>query len=240
MPNLTCYSDEVRVAPMPKLFVQQASVDYHGFFSSPAYDLMGEGAKIMGGLAKAFSSHNIGLANFRTEVDINDPSENTVIVYLGRFGIYRFKFDQVQASLKEFGDDDLEGLINVIQKGDAFLREAIPRFAFRRHAFVYASHSVLSEGTSQSFLLSIPRRPTPVLGKDLGSGVIENWHDENIDARVYFTLTHSFTETDGIYINYMVTFERETIDYADMASKARRLLDATLESLNLRFAEPPQ
>ncbi len=229
------------VALMPKLFVQQASVDYHGFFSVPAYPLMGEGGKIMAGLAKTFSSHNVSLANFRTEVDINDPTANAVVVYLGRFGIYRFKFDQVQASLKQFSDDDdLEGMINVIQKGDSWLHQEIPAFAFRRHAFVYSSHSLLSEGTSQSFLLSLPRRPTPVLGKDLGSGIIENWHDENMDASVYFTLTHSFTETDGIYINYMVTFERATIDYAETASKARTLLEAVLESLSLQFAEPPQ
>jgi hypothetical protein len=225
---------------MPNLFVQQESVDYHGFFSAPAYELMGEGGKIMAGLAKTFSSHNVGLGNFRTEVDINDPSTNAIVVYLGRFGIYRFKFDQVQASLKQFSDDDLEGMINVIQKGDAWLHETIPSLAFRRHAFVYSSHSVLSEGTSQSFLLSLPRRPTPVLGRDLGSGIIENWYDENMDARVYLTLTHSFTETDGIYINYMLTFERETIDYAETASKARGLLDAALESLGLQFAEPPQ
>lgn len=222
---------------MLKLFVKQATVDYHGFFSAPVFELMGDAGKVMSGLSKTFSSHSVGLGNFRTEVDTTDPSANAVVVLLGRFGIYRFKFDQVQASLRGFDDDDLEGMISVVQKGDAWLRSSIDGFAFRNHAFVYSSHSALSEGTSQSFLLSLPRRPTPVLGKDLGSGIVETWHEEDMDARVQLTLTHSLVETDGIYIHYMVVFEREHIDYVETASKARRLLDDILHGIGLQFAE---
>jgi hypothetical protein len=228
------------VAPrMPKLLVQQVSLDYHGFFQSPAYDLMGEGAKIMGGLAKAFSSYNVGLGNFRTEVDVNEPAANSIIVTLGQFGIYRFKFDQVQAGLRNFtSDDDIVGLVSAIEKGDAWLRSTIEGFAFRSHAFVYSSHSSLSAGTSQSFLLSIPRREKPiVIGKDLGSGVLETWEDPDLGARVHLTLGHSLVQTDGIYINYMVVFETERIDYAAVASKGRALLDRTLKSMGLEFWE---
>lgn len=224
---------------MPKLLVQQVSLDYHGFFQSPAYDLMGGGAKIMGGLAKAFSSYNVGLGNFRTEVDVNEPTANSIIVTLGQFGVYRFKFDQVQAGLRNFtSDDDIVGLVSAIEKGDAWLRRTIENFAFRSHAFVYSSHSVLSDGTSQSFLLSIPRREKPiVIGKDLGSGILETWDEPDLGARVHLTLGHSLVQPDGIYINYMVVIETESIDYAAVASKGRVLLDQTLESMGLEFWE---
>jgi hypothetical protein len=224
---------------MPKLLVQQVSLDYHGFFQSPAYDLMGEGPKIMGGLAKALSSYNVELGNFRTEVDVNEPAANSVIVTLGQFGIYRFKFDQVQAGLRNFtSDDDIVGLVSAIEKGDGWLRSTIENFAFRRHAFVYSSHSALSEGTSQSFLLSIPRREKPiVIGKDLGSGVLETWDDADLGGRVHLTLGHSLVQPDGIYIHYMVVFETERIDYEAVASKGRAILDQTLESLGLEFWE---
>jgi len=223
---------------MPKLLVQQVSLDYYGFFRAPAYDLMGEGPKIMGGLARAFSSHNIGLGNFRTEVDVTDPSANAIVVTLGRFGIYRFKFDQVQASLRNFTDDsDIAGFISVVEKGDAWLRSSIENFAFRSHAFIYSSHSALSEGTSQSFLLGLPRRPTPVIGKDLGSGILETWDEPDLGARVHLTVGHSLVQTDGIYINYMLIFEHEQIDYAGTASKSRAVLDQALGSLGLAFWE---
>jgi hypothetical protein len=221
-----------------QLLVRQASVDYHGFFASPAFNLMGEGAKIMAGLSDTFASHNIGLTNFRTEADISDPAANAVVVNLGRFGIYRFKFDQVQASLRGFDNDDLEGLISVIQKGDAWLHSAIDGFAFRNHVFVYASHSALSESTSESFLLSLPRRPTPaVIGKDLGSGIIETWFEGDMGAKVHFTMSHSLIESDGIYIHYMVLFDRKEINYVEEATKARVLLDRILQGLGLEFGE---
>jgi hypothetical protein len=224
---------------MPKLLVQQVSLDYHGFFQSPAYGLMGEGGRIMAGLAKAFSSYNVGLSNFRTEVDVNEPSANSVIITLGQFGIYRFKFDQVQAGLRNFtSDDDIVGLVTAIEKGDVWLRSTIENFAFRSHAFVYSSHSTLSEGTSQSFLLSIPRREKPiVVGRDLGSGILETWDDPDLGARIHLTLGHSLVQPDGIYIHYMVVFETERIDYAAVASKGRALLDRTLESMGLKFWE---
>ena len=224
---------------MPKLLVQQVSLDYHGFFRSPAYALMGEGAKIMEGLAAAFSSHNVGLGNFRMEVDVTDPAANSIIVTLGTFGIYRFKFDQVQANLRNFrSDDDILGLVTTIEKGDAWLRSTIEDFAFRSHAFIYSSHSTLSEGTSQSFLLSIPRREKPaVIGKDLGSGILETWDISDPAARVHLTLGHSLVQPDGIYINYMVVFETERIDYTDVASKGRAVLDEALQSLGLEWEE---
>ncbi len=240
---MTARGPRVRVVCEPfarcmlKLIVQQVSLDYHGFFKSPAYGLMGEGSKIMGGLASAFSSYNVGLESFRTEVDINEPAANAVVVNLGRFGVYRFKFDQVQASLRNFeSDDDIVGLVNTIEKGDAWLRQSIENFAFRRHAFVYVSHSSLSKGTSESFLLSLPRREKPtVIGKDLGGGILETWDIPDLNARLHLTLGHSLVQPDGIYINYMIIFEAEVIDYAAVASKGREFLDQTLKSLGLEF-----
>jgi len=82
----------------------------------------------------------------------------------------------------------------------------------------------------------LPRRSIPtVVGKDMGSGIIETWHEPNMDAMVHFTMNHSLVESDGIYIHYMVWFDRKDIDYADQASKARRLLDSILENLGLEF-----
>jgi len=198
---------------------------------------MGEMREIVAGLSKTFAAHNVGLGNFRLEGDAVEPSTAAAVVRLGRFGIYRFKFDQVQANLNGFTDDDLEGMISVIEKGNAWVRESVTSFAFKTHAFLYQSHSTLSDGTSSSFLLNLPRRPTPVLGEDLGSGLLETWRDSEMDAKVRLTLDHSLQETDGLYINYMVVFERDDINYAETAHQSRKLLEATLREIGLEFEE---
>ncbi len=222
---------------MIKLLVKQATVDYYGFFTSPAFNLMGEMREIVTGLSKTFAARNVGLGNFRLEGDAVEPSTAAAVVRLGRFGIYRFKFDRVQANLNGFTDDDLEGMISVIEKGNAWVRESVTSFAFKTHAFLYQSHSTLSDGTSSSFLLNLPRRPTPVLGEDLGSGLLETWRDSEMDAKVRLTLDHSLQETDGLYINYMVVFERDDINYAETAHQSRKLLEAVLREIGLEFEE---
>lgn len=220
---------------MPKLQVKQAAVDYYGFFAAPAFNLIGEMREIITGLSKAFTIHNVGLGNFRLEGDASEPSTAAAIVLLGRFGIYKLKFDQVQANLREYTDDDLEGMISVIEKGNGWVREAVDDFVFKNHAFVYSSHGALSDGTSSSFLLKLPRRPTPVFGDDLGSGITETWHDPEMDAKVRFTLDHSLQEPDGLYVNYMVLFERDDIDYVAVAQQSRSLLAKILNGIGLEF-----
>jgi hypothetical protein len=223
---------------MIKLLVKQATVDYHGFFAAPAFNLMGEMREIIAGLSKAFAVHNLGLGNFRIEGDTAEPSTAAAVVRLGRFGIYQFKLDQVKTSLSGgFSDDDLEGMISVIEKGNGWVRKAVNDFAFKTHAFVYSSHSALSDGTSSSFLLSLPRRPIRVMGEDLGSGLLETWHDSQLDAKVRLTLDHSLQETDGLYANYMVVFERDYVDYVEMAHLSRKLLEAALCEIGLEFGE---
>jgi hypothetical protein len=220
---------------MIKLQVKQANVDYYGFFAAPAFSLFGEMRAIITGLSKAFAVHNVGLGSFRIEGDASEPSTIAAVVLLGRFGIYKFKFDQVQASLSGFTDDDIEGMISVVEKGSGWVRGAVDDFAFKSHAFLYWSHSALSHGTSSSFLLSLPRRPTPVFGDDLGSGIVETWHDPEMDAKVRLTLDHSLKEPDGLYVSYMVLFERDDIDFVAVAQQSRRLLEKILNGIGLEF-----
>jgi hypothetical protein len=222
---------------MIKLLVKQATVDYHGFFTEPAFNLIGELRQIITGLAKTFASHKIGLGNFRMEGEAAEPSSAAAVVRLGRFGLYKFKFDQVQASLNGFDDDDLEGLISVIAKGNSWVRKNVNDFAFRTHAFIYTSHSALSGGTSSSFLLGLPRRSFAVPGEDLGSGILETWHDAEMDAKIRISLDHSLQETGGLYIHYMVVFERDEIDYFETAHRSRNVLEGFLNEIGLEFGE---
>ena len=146
---------------MTKLLVTQASVDYYGFFNKPAFDFMGAGPVLIQGLFKAFEVHNLGLGHFKLEGDLSEPSTNGVLVRLGRFGLYRFKFDQIHATLTGFSDSDLEGMVSVIDSGDRWLRSESEGFAFKSHALLYSGHGTLLGTNSSEFLLGLPRRNTP-------------------------------------------------------------------------------
>jgi len=222
---------------MQKLLVQQANIDYYGFFNGPAFNLMGEMRHIIQGLSEAFSGNNVGLGNFRLDGEASEPSSASVTVRLGSFGLYKFKFDQVQANLASFSYDDLEGFISVISKGNKWVRQSVDNFSFRSHIFSYSNHSNIVENTSTEFLTALPRRNIPLPGEDLGSGLLETWHDKEMDARVRLSLDHSLQLQDGLYMNYIIVFDRDEIDYIDYAHQSRKLLEQFLEKLNLQFAE---
>jgi hypothetical protein len=220
---------------MAKLIIKQNTVDYYGFFAEPLFSLYGEARGIVGGLYKTFAAYSIGLGNFRIEPDPTEPANTSITVLLPRFGNYRLKFESVQVGLRSFSDEDFEGFVGVIQKGDAWLRETTPSFTFKSHASVYSGHFALADLTSSEFLLSFQRRNTPVVGKDLGSGILETWFDPEMDAKIRLTIDHSLQEPDGIYINYMVTFDRDTIDYVKVAQRANSLLESVIRDLGLEF-----
>jgi hypothetical protein len=56
-----------------------------------------------------------------------------------------------------------------------------------------------------------------------------------MDAKVRLTLDHSLKEPDGLYVSYMVLFERDDIDFVAVAQQSRRLLEKILNGIGLEF-----
>lgn len=222
---------------MPKLRVIQNTFEYYGFFTKPAFDLMGDIRSLVKLLYTTFSDYGVGLGNFRLDGDASDPSTAAAFVRLGLRGVYRFKFDQVHATLNEFNSEQLPGFFEAIQIGDDHLRSTVSDLSFKTHAFFYNSHSELSEGTSTEFLRSLPGRDISVLGEDLGSGIIQNWRDPSIDANVSLTIDHSLQVKNGIFVSYRVLIDRDQVEYIPLAVNAQNLLYATLANVGLEFDE---
>jgi|SRR5258705_9658717 len=220
---------------MPKLIIKQNVLEYYGFFSEPLFSLFGESGAIVSGLYKTFLDYNISLGSFKLEGDPSEPASSGVSVLIPRFGNYRLKFDNIQVGLRSFTDDDLAGMLTVIQKGDVWLRELVPSVKYRSHAAVYTGHFGLDGTTSSEFLLKLPRRNTPVIGKDLGSGIVETWYDDVIDGKIRLTIDHSLQEIEGLYVSYIVTLERDTIDFINVAQRANSLLEQVIRDLGLEF-----
>jgi hypothetical protein len=76
-----------------------------------------------------------------------------------------------------------------------------------------------------------------MLGEDLGSGILETCRDLKMDAKVRVSIDHSLHVIDGLFVNYMVAFERDSIDYVDIAQNSRSVLDRFLQELGLEFGE---
>lgn len=220
---------------MTKLITKSNSFDYYGFFVDPLFPLLGEIKTMLGGLYNTFSAYNVSLNSFRLEGDVSNPASAAILVHLGRCGNYRLKFDHVQVGVSDHTTEDVEGTVGAIKKGDTWLRETVPSMKFRTHVAAFIGHFSLVDTTSSKFLLEMPRRNTPVRGKDLGSGIVETWHDDVMDAKVRLTIDHSLQQADGLYLNYMITLERDEIDYVEIAQQSDALLNSVINELGLEF-----
>jgi len=56
-----------------------------------------------------------------------------------------------------------------------------------------------------------------------------------MDAKIRLTIDHSLQEQDGIYVNFMVTLERDKIDLSGIAQRGISLLESIVTDLGLEF-----
>jgi hypothetical protein len=222
---------------MKTLTINQTQVNYVGTFARPALSLMSGTSKLIEGLYEAFSDYQLELQNFYIEGTGANPSTIGANVGLGTLGIYRLKLDRAEWFISDFDDEALEKFPEVLQHGSDWLRSHIENFSFKSHALIYVSHSKLSEGTSQDFLLSLPSKNLFEFGQNLGEGIIYNWLDPEIGGRVQLMIDHSLTVKDGLYVQLSAVIDADEINYANVAERGWDIFDEALEKIGLEVEE---
>ncbi len=220
---------------MITLTVNQNQIDYIGLFEKPAFNLIGEGRRMIEGLYSAFSAYQVALTDFRLEEVVTNPSSFGVNVYLKSLGSYKFRFDRVEWTAINLVDEDLSKFPEMLKRSEDWLRSAVPGISFKSHSFFYAGHCRLSEGTSQNFLLGLSGRDIIDMGQNLGSGIIHNWHDPGIEGRFQLLIDHSLSIKDGIFIQLMALIEGDRVDYSTITSAGQASLKEALKKIGLQF-----
>lgn len=223
---------------MRKLIIQQNQVNYVGLFSKPAFSLWGEGSKILEELYKAFAPYKLSLTDFRQDYLSPVLSDISVTVFLGANGNYKFKFDRVEASLSNFSEQELTGFpTDVLSRGTDWLRSSLPDFSFQTHLLTYNNHSKLSEGTAKEFLLKFSQVNLGSVGKGLGNGLIFNWIEPKLERRVQLMIDHSHAYADALFIQFLMQYAGDKMDYWETAATGRDLLGKALAIIGLEIED---
>lgn len=222
---------------MPKLLVQMNQLDYVGLFSAPALGLWGEGGKILQGLYNAFSGYQINLADLRNESSSLNPSDQVIAVRFGSVGEYRFRFDRVELKLLNFTKNSLAEAPGVLAVGDEWLRSLVPGLGFKSHLFATVSHSRLLNGTAREFLLGLPSLNIDGVGVSEGPGVIFHWDLPEKGWKVQFAMDHSLSVEGGLFINFLIRPNGDTIDYSNLLVEGDKLFERILSKIGLEVTE---
>ena len=225
-----------RMSTKPRILkVEDNEFSYVGNFSRPALSLWSEGAKIFDGLLTAFAPYELELADIRVDVATQSPAGQIVTADLDWLGRYRFKFDGVECIARDLDEEGISSFPSVLQRGDDWLRSAVPDLEFKSHTLAHTSHSILSEGTSQEYLSSFPGRDIPGIGTNLGSGIFYHWDVPSMDWRVHLVIDHSLSVKDGIFVQMAIEVNTNKINFETVAIRGRALLESALGKIGLEF-----
>jgi hypothetical protein len=218
---------------MLRLLTQQNVAEYKGAFTRPPFSLWGDGRTLLEGLHGTFSEFRVSLKDFRVEGTAEDPSSQTVKIYLGSTGQFLFSFDRIEAVVANGTAEEIKRLPSIIENGAAWLREAVQAFTFQSHLFSYTAHCSLSEGTSEMFLGGLPTPQLPGLGTPRGSGVIFHADDAVRARRFQLTLDHSLLVENGLFLQVSVLALEDRVDYSVLMTETESLLRDSLATLGL-------
>jgi hypothetical protein len=222
---------------MLRLLIQQNVAEYKGAYTRPPFSLWGDGKALLEGLHDTFSEFQVSLKDFRVDGNPENPSSQTVKVYLGSTGQFHFRFDRVEATITNGTTEEVNLLPAIAGKGATWLREAVQGFTFQSHLFSYTAHCALAEGTSESVLAGLQTPQLSTLGTVRGSGVIFHADDLERSWRLQLTLDHSLLVEDGIFIQFAVLVLQDHVDYVVLMSEARGLLRDSLATLGLSLLD---
>lgn len=220
---------------MRKLIVEENQFSYVGIFSKPALSLWADGARIFDGLLTAFAPYGVNLSDINISVINQSPAGQIITADLDPLGKYGFRFDQVEWSADDLTEDEISEFPQVLQRGEDWLRSVVPDLSIKSHALVYLSHSRLSEGNSKEYLSSFSERDVPGIGINLGSGIFYHWEISNSGWIVHLAIDHSRTVTDGLFVQIGIEINNDRINFKDVTTKGRTLLEYALAKIGLEY-----
>ena len=222
---------------MLRLLVKQNVAEYMGAYTRPPFSLWGDGRTLLEGLHDAFAPFDVGLKDFRVEGTPEDPASQTVKIYLGLTGQYRFRFDRVEATITNGTADELRLLPSILDSGAAWLRQAVENFTFRSHLFSYGVHCSIAEESSETFLTNLQTPQLTRLGTPRGSGVIFHAEDTQRSWRLQLTIDHSLLVENGIFVQFVVLVPQDVVAYPQFISEAETVLRESLNTLGLTLED---
>jgi hypothetical protein len=217
-----------RGCPMVSIEVSQDQLEYVGLLATPAFTLLSDPEKIVGGLYYAFLGLHTGLGDFQTE---GTGVLQQTVINLHTRGTYRFSVERVEWQFLGAGLWELDP--SPLVRGDSWLRSAVSGLKFKNHYITYAAHTWMREGTARDFLLSHPRPHLVGFGEDHGTGLIFHGYHPDRNWSVHLTIDHSNLVQNGLFLQMVVVIAAESIDYVQTIRVMDELFRRAIAQLGL-------
>jgi hypothetical protein len=222
---------------MITLSIEQNQASYLGLFASPAFNLWKDRHSLIENLYQLFSAYDVSLSDMRFESLSRSPGGEAVVVDVENLGTYRLRYDRVEWVLDGFAETDFARIPMMLQSVDNWLRSNIKGFKFKTQVLGYLNHSNLSDGIARDYLLKFSNRDIPGIEQSLGSGIIYNWQDAQLGGRVQLIVDHSHNISDGLFVQFVLSADKDDLDFPKTVEIARSRIDFALAQIGLELEQ---
>lgn len=218
---------------MRTIQVVQDQLEYVGLFATPVFGLRSLREKVVSGLYNAFLGMHAGLSDFHVESDPALALPDTIAVNLTTRGTYRFHRERIEWTFPSAGGAEMDA--SVLERGDTWLRSALPALHFQTHYYTYLAHTWVLEGSAKEFLLSLDSPQLAGFGENLGTGLIFHAHFPDHAWSMQLTVDHSNVVSEGLFVQIVAAITADRVNHQETVRYIDKLFREGLERLGLRL-----
>ena len=220
---------------MLSLQVYQDQLEYVGLFAAPVFGLLSQREKVVSGLYHAFLGLHSGLTDFQVQGEEAGGLSETIVVNLTDKGTYRFGSERIEWAFPgPGGRSEMDG--SVLDRGNAWLRSAVPSVTFKQHFYTYFAHAWVIGGSAREFLTGLNSPHLPGFGENQGTGLIFHANFPDHGWSIQITIDHSNVAADGLFVQILAVVNADNVNHQQTVRDVDRLLRESLERLGLPFA----
>lgn len=218
---------------METLRVADSRLEYAAFLARPLFDLWGAGGHILAGLFDALDRYHSGLSSFNSSGDVSTPSDQAVVVALGRQAQFVFKLDRIESHLIGFSASQISPFADMLAKGVGWVLNREPRPEVRSHLVTLRCHCEIAGGNYDSIMARIGPPEVEAFGSAASPGVIYHGKLAGVDGVVHLTIDKSLRVDDGAFVELQVVLPSGEIDHSECIPRAYSAFLAVLGSMGL-------
>ncbi len=218
-----------------ELTVVHNQLVYTGTFVRPPLQIWGQGNMLLQGIYDALSPFGVQLSDIRSESVSPDIAGQAITANLKPNGMYRFRFDRVEATFFNFSEPLLSEIPRFCESSTEWIRKSAHAVEFGSHKFVYSCHGQLKETPILKWL-RFANGDIPVAGQNQGAGAIFHWSVPEKAWATQLVFDRSVLVPDGLFLMFTLEVKRDEVAFENIAKEGRAYLEAILAKLDLGFA----
>jgi hypothetical protein len=217
---------------MPQLDIVQDRLEYVGLLAAPAFRVFANQIALASGLYQAFQGYHSGIDNINFEGESAKPLQRSCVVDLGDHGTYRLSLERVEWTRTNAWAYQLAS--TVLGQGDAWLRQlggGAP--LMHSHYFTYSAHVFPIGSAPRDVLMGIGGPALQGFGDNEGTGVIFHTRNPVDEHELQLTIDHSHDVQGGLFIEMLIVFEHDSLDFVRTGPFLVDTLRRALKSVDL-------